>query len=134
VLLADLDLDAPPTDETGFTLDFQNLTQIGFRQLPIERWTATPLYMMEFANPDNAKTFDLPLHVKVRRAQPKGQLRTAPGRSEQDPEQEMRETFVVEEVTDADGAGQQNSVVRLRLQTLDDQDGYWRDTGRLAVG
>ena len=75
VLLADLDLDAPPTEDSGFTLDFQSITQIGFRQLPIERWTATPLYVMEFANPDNAKSFDLPLRVKVRRAQPKGLTR-----------------------------------------------------------
>jgi hypothetical protein len=135
VLLADLDLDAPPTEDSGFTLDFQNLTQIGFRQLPIERWTATPLYMMEFANPDNAKSFDLPLRVKVRRAQPKGQVQVSLGREqEEDPEQEMRETFVIDEVTDAEGAGHPNSVVRLRLQTMGDQDGYWRDTGRLAVG
>jgi hypothetical protein len=134
VLLSELDLDAPPTEDSGFTMDFQSLTQIGFRQLPIERWTATPLYIMEFANPDNARTFDLPLRVTVRRAQPKIRPRTAMRGDDEDPDQEIRETFTIEEVTDADGAGQHSTVVRLRLQTMDGQEGYWRDTGRLSVG
>jgi hypothetical protein len=134
VLLSDLDLDAPPTEDVNFLLEFESLTQIGFRQLPIERWTATPLYVMEFANPDNARSFDLPLRVKVLRAQPKAQIRTAQNRDQEDPGQEIRETFVIEEVTDADGAGQPNSVVKLRLQTMEGQEGYWRDTGRLSLG
>jgi hypothetical protein len=134
VLLSDLDLDAPPNEDSGFTMDFQSLTQLGFRQLPIERWTATPLYVMEFANPDNARSFDLPLRVTVRRSQPKRQLRTAQRSEDDDPDQEIRETFVIEEVKDVDGAPQQNSVVKLRLQTMDGQEGYWRDTGRLSVG
>ena len=134
VLLTDLDLDKPPTEDIGFTLDFQSMTQIGFRQLPIERWTATLLYVMEFANPDNARSYELPLRVKVRREQPKGLPRSQRGSDEEDPVQEMRETFNIEEVTDFTGAGHPNYVVRLRLQTLDDQDGYWRDTGRLSIG
>jgi len=40
---------------------------------------------------------------------------------------------VVDEVVDASGATQRSGDVRLRLQTIDDQDGYWRDTGRLAI-
>ena len=36
-------------------------------------------------------------------------------------------------VTDAPGATQRNGDGRLRLQTLDDGDGYWRDTGRLVI-
>ena len=135
VLLTELDLDAPPTEDSGFTMDFQSLTRIGFRQLPIERWTATPLYVMEFANPDNARTYDLPLRVTVRRAQPK--IRQRPGKSrdgDEDPDQEIRETFLIEEVVNSEGAGHPNAVVRLRLQTMDGQDGYWRDTGRLSIG
>lgn len=135
ILLSGLDLDNPPTEDTGFTLEFQNLTQIGFRQLPLERWTATPLYVMEFSNPDNAKSFDLPLTVKVRHARPPaapGARRS--GEEDEDADQEIRETFKIEEITDADGAGKHLSDVRLRLQTMDDQDGYWRDTGRLSIG
>jgi len=124
VVLRNLDLDGPPAQDVSFKIAFQTVTQLGFRQLPIARWTATPLYQMEFANPDDAHRMDLPLIVTV-------------ARREIDPnaaEAEMqRETFVVDEVVDASGAGQRNGDVRLRLQTIDDQDGYWRDTGRLVI-
>ena len=33
--------------------------------LPIARWTATPLYMMEFRNPDTVPRLALPLRVSV---------------------------------------------------------------------
>lgn len=124
VLLRNLDLDGPPAQDVAFTVAFQTVTQLGFRQLPLARWTATPLYQMEFANPDDAHRMDLPLTVTV-------------ARREIDPdaaEAEMqRETFMVDEVVDASGAAQRTGDIRLRLQTIDDQDGYWRDTGRLVI-
>jgi hypothetical protein len=134
LLIQDLDLDRPPTEDTGFTIDFQNLTQIGFRQLPIERWTATPLYVMDFANPGDVRKFDLPLRVKVKRAQPRGPGRGAPGSEDEDPNQEIRETFVIDEIIDASGGFKRNTDIVLRLQTMDSQEGYWRDTGRLSIG
>jgi len=124
VLLRNLDLDGPPAQDVAFKIAFQTMTQLGFRQLPLARWTATPLYSMEFANPDDAHRMELPLTVTI-------------ARREIDPDgadaEMQRETFVVEEVVDASGATQRNGDVRLRLQTIDDQDGYWRDTGRLAI-
>ncbi len=124
VLLRNLDLDGPPAADVAFEIAFQTVTQLGFRQLPLARWTATPLYSMEFANPDDAHRMELPLTVTI-------------ARREIDPDgadaEMQRETFVVDEVVDASGATQRNGDVRLRLQTIDDQDGYWRDTGRLAI-
>jgi len=124
VVLRNLDLDGPPAQDVAFRIAFQTVTQLGFRQLPLARWTATPLYVMEFANPDDAHRMDLPLTVTVARREIDPDA----------PEAEMqRETFMVDEVTDASGATQRNGDVRLRLQTIDDQDGYWRDTGRLVI-
>ncbi|MDR3519061.1 MAG: virulence factor SrfB [Azospirillaceae bacterium] len=122
-LLGNLDLDGPPAPDVVFTMPFETTTQIAFRQLPLERWPATPLYVMEFANPENAQRFELPLKVTVRRKEADSE--------NEDPA--LRETFQVEEVEDASGDRQPERVVRLRLQTIDDQDGYWRDTGRLPV-
>lgn len=122
VLLPEVDLDGPPQDELEFKLSFQAATQIGFRQLPLERWTATPLYMMEFANPDTAARMALPLRVTVAR------------RTSGDAEDEAgRELFAVTEVEDAHGSRLLDRDVVLRLQTMEDGDGYWRDTGRLQV-
>jgi len=121
VLLRNLDLDGPPAQDVAFKLAFQTVAQLGFRQLPIARWTATPLYMMEFANPDDAHRMDLPLTVTVARREIDADAAEA---------EMQRETFVV---VDASGATQRSGDVRLRLQTIDDQDGYWRDTGRLVI-
>ena len=120
--LSEVDVDGSRDDDVHFTVPFSTTTQIGFRQLPAERWTATPLYVMEFANPDNAQRFDLPLQVTVRRQEPTGE--------DEDPA--ARERFNVDEIKDASGDDQHRSVVRLRLQTLHDGDGYWRDTGLLS--
>jgi len=97
---------------------------IGFRQLPIARWTATPLYMMEFTNPDTVHRLALPLKVTVQRRR-------------EDPDsaryEAAREQFQVEDIEDATGSRLSNRDVTLRLQTMDDQEGYWRDTGRISM-
>lgn len=122
-LLTNLDLDGPPAQDVTFKMEFQTTTQIGFRQLPIERWTATPLYVLEFADPDNVKRLKLPLTLTIRRKEADSEA--------EDPA--LREAFEVEEVVDAENSNEHRGLVRLRLQTIDDQDGYWRDTGRMPV-
>ena len=100
------------------------LEAVGFRQLPIARWTATPLYMMEFTNPDTVHRLALPLKVTVQRRR-------------EDPDsaryEAAREQFQVEDIEDATGSRLSNRDVTLRLQTMDDQEGYWRDTGRISM-
>lgn len=127
VLLANADLDVPGNvagEGDRFVVVFQSATSIGFRQLPVARWTATPLYMMEFTNPDTVHRLALPLKVTVQRR-------------EEDPElvryEAAREHFLVEEIEDATGSRLSSRDVTLRLQTMDEQDGYWRDTGRISM-
>jgi hypothetical protein len=124
VLLRNVDLDGPPAQDVGFTVSFQAPMMIGFRQLPIERWTATPLYALEWSSPDNVERYDLPMKVAIRR-------REIDENTDQD--HAGRETFYVESVEDAQQTRHPENIVRLRLQTLDDPDGYWRDTGRLTI-
>jgi len=119
VLLKDLDLDRKPAAADGFTLRFQTTTRIGFRQLDSPRWTSTPLYVMEFRNPDTVSRLALPLAVKVER------------RNDPDGDAAELERLAVVEVEDADGALLAPQDVTLRLQTLEREDGYWRDTGLL---
>jgi len=122
VLLSDAELDE--SGEAGFSLKFYNNLQIGFRQLPIERWTSTALYQLEFSDPDSARGLALPLTVKVRRRE------TDPEKASYEAD---RERFVIEEISDANGAPRPPKSLRLRLQTMDDEAGYWRDTGRLNL-
>ncbi len=128
VLLHNVDLDGPPSeDDVAFTIrHFEGKTQLGFRQLPIERWPATPLYILEFATAKNVARLALPLSVKLRR-------KDIRERDEERNDFANREQFKVDEITDSEEGVVHPSVVQLRLQTLRDVEGYWRDTGRLSA-
>ena len=133
VLLRDLDLDgraaAARDGGVSFVTALGAATLLGFRQLPIERWTAQPLYALELAEAGRTARLALPLRVTVRR-----QDDAVPG-AEEDQDGLVREMFAVEEVADANGdpvpAGR--GAVAMRLQTMDRAEGYWRDTGNLEL-
>jgi hypothetical protein len=126
VLLADVDLEKRPAtrEAAEFTMTFAAPTFLGFRQLPIERWPATPLYALEFANPESVPRMALPLRLKIRRADLDPD---APG------QEERREDFRIEEIEDAEGTAMRRTDVEIRLQTMKSEAGYWRDTGIVGM-
>ncbi|QNT77989.1 virulence factor SrfB [Entomobacter blattae] len=114
--------------ETSFVVpDFENMTRIGYRQLDIERWPAQPLYTLEFGNFPGFEHIALPLSIKITRRD------IDPEREEERKDYSDREQFQVTEVLDRHGEHLHLRIVRLRLQTLAESDGYWRDTGRFTL-
>ena len=128
VRLVNLDLDGPPAEDdvTCIIPHFEGKTQLGFRQLPIERWPVTPLYMLEFASSSSVTRLALPLTVSLRRADVRD-------RDEAANDFANREQFRVTDITDANRNPVPRGMVQLRLQTLRDAEGYWRDTGRMGA-
>ena len=127
VLFADVDLDAAkPADDGEASLTMYTPLHLGARQLPLERWTTTPLYRLDFA---------------TRAAQTRAPLKVTFERSEfdEDPDNEtsdsvlrreaMREAITVSEVEDGEGTDMKKTEVQLRLHTLGFEDEYWIDTG-----
>lgn len=110
--------------EASFRLTFAAPCFVGFRQLDLERWTATRLYRLEFGDPSAVRRLALPLTVTL-------------ARRDIDPDQPdaevARERFVVEEVVDAEGVTLHPRQIVARLQTEAEEAGYWRDTGALRV-
>ena len=111
--------------EEEATLPVYNPVHIGFRQLPEERWTTTPLYLLDFAN-ENVSKRPLPLRVTL--------MRRDSHADRDNPEHQLRieaakEAFVVEHVEDGEGHPCHRDDVRLRLHTLGFEDAYWLDTG-----
>ena len=114
--------------------------RIGFRQLPYARWTATPLYWLDFTASGGRRS--KPFTVTIERADveevededgaadPRRQARLEARRRQAEA---MREAFAVTEVLDSAGDECKLSDVRLRLQTLGFEDSYWLDTGILDV-
>ena len=122
--LREVNLDADTSAPLEVEIPFEAPCMLGFRQLPIERWPATPLYALEFGNADDVRNLALPLTVRLARGY------AEPG----SPDAEAsKEQFKPTSIRDAEGQERHPTTVRMRLQTMRDESGYWRDTGALGV-
>jgi len=117
ILFSNLELEDRKTRLPEATFDFYAPVFLGFRQLGVERWPATPLYRVTFAHPQDARTKALPLKVTLERST----------------DESVDLDFKVIAVADAGGNQQPNGVVLLKLQTLKDESGYWLDTGVFSI-
>lgn len=115
-----LDLDDPEYELPEKTFDFRGPMPLGFRQFPVDWWPSTRLYSLDYASPElaaklNAKT---PLAIKLKR-NTRGEAR------------DIIDALVIERIEDREGRSVPGNNLRLRLQTIDRQQGYWLDTGIL---
>ena len=125
-----VDLDrAPKEAPVEVKLTFGAPCFVGFRQLPVERWRATPLYWLDYSNPANVADLALPLSISIERAE----LDIEDADSGRAPDDSKREDFRIIEIINARGDPVHPKLVDMRLQTLKDSSGYWRDTGALEV-
>jgi hypothetical protein len=100
---------------------------IGFRQLRLDRWPGTPLFFLDMAEDHPGRqAAPMPWSVTFRRNEP----------SPDDPvaKQELDlENLWVDRVVDQAGNEVAKDLVRLRLQTMRNIDGYWLDTGTVTI-
>lgn len=100
---------------------------LGFRQLRLDRWPGTPLFFLDMAEDHPGRqSAPMPWSVTFRRNEP----------SSDDPvtKQEFDlENLWVDRVVDQAGNEVSKDLVRLRLQTMRNIDGYWLDTGTVTV-
>lgn len=92
---------------------------VGFRQLGVERWPATPLFRLDFKDPDRARFLALPLTITL-------------GLIPRDEDRTFK-VFDVQDIVDAEGNSRPVSEVQFSLQTLPDRNGHWKDTGVFKV-
>lgn len=124
VLLENVDLDSGQ-GMVNFRMPLEGARFLGFRQLPIPRWPASPLYFVTFRRPEDIARFDLPVQVEFERA---------PAHREGD--EQVMEDFRVTQVFDRTGRdelGKGRVTSRLQTMVTDNQSeaGYWLDTGVL---
>jgi hypothetical protein len=127
VLFSDVDLDARrAAGDSTPSVTLTSPMYLGARQLPLERWTTTPLYRLDFATASAAQR--APLTVQFERTEFDGDP------DNDAPEQvlrreAMREAIAIDLVEDAEGTEMKKTEVGLRLHTLGFEDEYWIDTG-----
>jgi len=116
IYYADVDLEDPEEGLPRTTVPFANKVVIGFRQLPLERWPATQMYVLDYRNDKAAQKYRTgdPLQVSFSIV------------SKRD---ESTETLKIDQIVTSDGDDVGKAQLALRLQTLQDQNGYWFDTG-----
>lgn len=117
-------VDNGPNETAEFTM--HRPIHIGSRQLPLPRWTTTPLYRLEFTSPP-AMRGRTPLKILLARSEfddaPEGA--EAILRSES-----LKEGFKIIDAYDSSGSRVKvDSELTLRLHTLGFDDQYWLDTG-----
>jgi hypothetical protein len=119
------------------TIAYYAQMRLGYRQLPIERWTATPLYRLK-ADTERAKT---PISIEL--------IRTPPGDIPDVDDSEfvkseaadlefakneaLKEVLSISFAQDADNNSGVERTISLSLETLPSEDAYWLDTGILTV-
>ena len=123
----DLDLDNLDYELPEQPFEFRGPMPLGFRQLPVDRWPASRLYAIEYKTPDDARALNplTPLKVTLERAGKKGIDRSTGEAFMDNPE------LRIKRVEDREGRAVPKDRMRLRLQTISQQQGYWLDTGIL---
>ena len=69
VVFKDVDLDAKATDDQSATIKYRAPIRLGYRQLPLERWTATPLYRLRLKPGLDNRQIATPIEVRIERTQ-----------------------------------------------------------------
>ncbi|MCY4304351.1 MAG: virulence factor SrfB [Aestuariivita sp.] len=130
LLFSDVNLDSKSSTNENATIKMFSPVFIGSRQLPLERWTTTPLFRLDFVDP-SAQTRPLPLKVELR----KSEFDDSDSESsvERLRQESMREGFEIEQIEDGEGGTVKKSEIALRLHTLGFEDEYWIDTGVFQV-
>jgi hypothetical protein len=99
--------------------------------LPLERWIASPLYRLRLRAGLDAAQIKAPIDVTMERASDGMVNEDTPDALIQS--ESMKEDFRIADAFDANGVDVSRKM-ELVLNTLDDEQGYWLDTGILAVG
>ncbi|MWD30184.1 virulence factor SrfB [Aquicoccus sp. SCR17] len=131
VLFSDIDLDqAKPGAGQMAELRMFSPIHIGSRQLPLERWTTTPLYRLDFANAA-AQQRPTPIRVVMEKVEfdDDGGDEDAPSAEDTLRRESVREAFRIEEVEDGNRDQMKTDDLVLRLHTLGFDDEYWMDSG-----
>ena len=132
VYFNNVDLDTERrSNEMRHTFKYYAPIRLGYRQLPLERWITSPLYSLRLrAGPETAQ-IKMPISVTMERASDGVVDEDAPEALIQS--ESMKEDFRIADAYDANGV-EVSRRMELVLNTLDDEHGYWLDTGILAVG
>jgi hypothetical protein len=103
--------------------EFRGPMTLGFRQFDADWWPGSRLYHLDYASAADAADLNArtPLMVTLER-------------NNRRDNKDIVDAFQIRRIEDRDGATVRSNRLRLRLQTIERQEGYWLDTGVLMDG
>ncbi len=124
VYYADVDLNNPEYELPDSTFEMRGLVQLGFRQFAVERWGASPMYILSF-NKEEARK-------KLYEAGEACQIRLQKERNFRGRQNEVNEKFFIAGI-ESESVPMKPSDVKLQLNTLTNvgisDSNYWLDSG-----
>lgn len=116
--LEDEDYELPPDTP----IEFRGPMSLGFRQFDADWWPGTRLYDLDFASPSVAPELNPWLPLKVTLGRVKARARG-----------DIVDAFTIDGIEDVKERRVERAKLKLRLQTIDNPEGYWLDTGILLT-
>lgn len=107
--------------------------RLGYRQLPIDRWNAAPLYRLKLSAGTSKERIQLPLSVVLAR-KPVSEIASVEDLKLAEKEAQKEELQIRDAFNRDGGGGGLKRLFSLTLDTLPSEEGYWLDTGILKVG
>jgi len=99
----------------------------GYKQLPLERWVASPLYLLNEIK--GSRSFVTPITISLKRAE----LIDEENPNELLDSESRKEELLIEEAIDREGTPAHRSL-SLMFRTVDDNsDSYWLDSGIISI-
>ena len=124
VYYSDVDLNDPDYELPDTTFEMRGLVQLGFRQFNVERWGASPMYILSF-NKEEARK-------KLYEAGEACRIRLQKERSNQKLQNGANEKFIIAGI-ESEAVPMKPSDVKLQLNTLTNigmgDSNYWLDSG-----
>jgi hypothetical protein len=128
VYYSDLDLENPDWVLPEKSFEYRGPMGLGVRQFPNEWWPATLLYTIDYENEEARVKLQLqtPISVQLKRERAQRASGAADGQAV-----EVNDRLVVDRLEGTRGSIGRR-MLKLRLQTMRNRDGYWLDTGILV--
>ncbi len=132
------EVDASDPSSSAFTVSMTSKLDIGYRQLPIERWVTAQIYHVFYKDDETARRIAQPIKLIFERKHIEDSSVNQRYLDEEEKSTDFNlEQFKITEQVDRRGDSIPKRDIGLRMQTVKSVDkqesGYWLDTGILAT-
>lgn len=129
ILFNGIDLENARQKDLYDSIKFASPLYVGFRQLNLERWKATPFYLVNFSSQeaiDRSQKNQLPYEIKFSYQRQFDNINDLDSGG-------VESILKIEEITSMEGNSIPLSDIELQFKTMTEDFGHWLDTGLFEI-